>query len=237
MRLDKALANSGIGTRKDVKKLIKNGKVTVNGVAIKDSAFHLDPYKDAIFIGPERFVYKKYIYIMMNKPAGVVSATKDNLHKTVIDLLDDKYKHFDLFPAGRLDIDTCGFVLLTNDGDTAHHITSPARKVNKIYLVTVDGSLDQKAVSSFEKGLVLDDGYMTLPAELEILDPNAPARALVTIKEGKFHQVKRMFECLGLKVIFLKRLSMGGIELDESLPYGSYRELTQQEESKLKNEG
>lgn len=234
-RLDRILANSGMGSRREVKQLIRQGKVSANGRIVKDSSLHVNPFKDIILAGGKRVIYREFIYLMMNKPAGVICATRDNYHRTVLDLLDKEYESYNLFPCGRLDMDTRGLVLLTNDGSTAHRITSPARGVKKEYLAMVDGDLDGSMVSIFEEGIVLDDGIRTRPARLDILDGNSPAKALVTITEGRFHQIKRMFAHLGLRVIGLKRLKIGPIEMDKSLPEGAARPLTSQEERMLKD--
>lgn len=228
-RLDKILANMGFGSRKHIKSLVKNGAVTVNGKEAKDSSIHVDPFADIIDVNGERLSYREFIYLMMNKTQGVISATEDVRLKTVIDLLDDDYRHFQPFPVGRLDRDTEGLLLLTNDGKLAHDLLSPKKHVPKTYFALVDGQVTEQDREAFRHGVALDDGYITLPAELTILTSASESRIELTIREGKFHQVKRMFEAVGKKVTFLKRVSMGGLLLDERLKPGEYRELTEAE--------
>lgn len=228
-RLDKILSNSGYGTRKEVKQLVRQGKVTVNGVTAVDSAMHVDPETSIINIEGERLDYREFIYLMMNKPAGVISATFDNKLKTVIDLLPDKYKIFDPFPVGRLDRDTEGLLIITNDGELAHKLLSPKKRVPKTYYAIIDGMVTEKDVRHFSEGVILDDGYKTLPAQLKIIRQGDNSETEIVIYEGKFHQIKRMFEAVGKKVKFLMRISMGNIELDENLQTGEFRELNQEE--------
>lgn len=226
-RLDKILANLGYGSRKDVKKIIKNGKVEIDGKLIKDNNYQLDPMKNTIKVDGEEIVYKKYIYLMMNKPDGVISATFDDYDKTVIDLLCEEHKVFDPFPVGRLDKDTVGLLILTNDGELNHRLISPKWHVDKVYYAKIDSSLNEEDVLKFKEGIVLDDDYKCMPAKLEILESSeSESEVKVTVQEGKYHQVKRMFQSLDKKVIYLKRLSFGGIGLDETLQEGEYRELT-----------
>ncbi|TCP64841.1 pseudouridine synthase [Baia soyae] len=228
-RLDKILANSGFGTRKEIKKLCKQELVRVNGQTTKDPSTHVNPYQDEIFVGNERVFYSEWVYLLMNKPAGVISATEDHQHETVIDLIDEKYRRFDPFPVGRLDKDTEGFLLLTNDGKLAHHLLSPKKHVAKTYYAEIDGVVTEEDIEAFSKGVTLEDGYQTLPGKLVILTSGMLSEIELTITEGKFHQVKRMFEAVGKKVTYLKRISMGPLELDPSLDLGEYRELTQEE--------
>jgi len=228
-RLDKILANLGYGTRKEVKKLVKQGNVVVDGVTAVDSGMHVDPESSIIEVDGERVYYREFIYIMMNKPAGVISATFDNRFETVIDLLPDEYKIFDPFPVGRLDIDTEGLLIITNDGELAHMLLSPKNKVPKTYYAVIDGIVTEKDVRSFNEGVVLDDGYKTLPAQLKILKQDIISEVEIEIYEGKFHQIKRMFEAVGKKVKYLKRISMGDVKLDEDLKSGEFRELNQEE--------
>ena len=228
-RIDKILSNMGIGTRKEVKKYIKFGEVSVNGQIICDPAFKADPEKDEIWAGDEKLSYVKDVYIMLNKPQGCVSATTDTRHKTVLDYVPDEYSHCNLFPAGRLDIDTEGFVLLTNDGAFAHDILSPKKHVPKKYFATLDREAEEEDFTAFEHGIILDDGYKTLPAKLE----HEGDGYLVTIHEGKFHQIKRMFEARGKKVTYLKRIQMGNLVLDENLALGECKILTKEEAHKI----
>lgn len=235
-RLDKVLANSGYGSRKDVKKIIKGGKVEIDGKVVKDSNYQLDPIKSAIKVSGEEIIYKKYIYLMMNKPDGVISATFDDYDKTVIDILEDNHKVFEPFPVGRLDKDTVGLLLLTNDGELNHRLISPKWHVDKIYYAKINSNIDKDDVEEFKDGIILDDGYKCMPAKLEILEAGEnESKVKVTIQEGKYHQVKRMFESLGKKVIYLKRLSFGGLDLDKNLGEGEYRELTASELERLRD--
>ncbi|QTD41372.1 pseudouridine synthase [Sporosarcina sp. Te-1] len=233
MRLDKLLANMGYGSRKEVKQLLKKGAVKVNEVPAKDAAAHVDPHKDVVSILGEQVVYKEFIYLMMNKPPGVVSATEDFRDRTVIDLLDPEDRHFDPFPVGRLDKDTEGLLLLTNDGKLTHNLLSPKKEVPKTYYARIEGTVTEEDILLFSQGLTLEDGFETKPGILRILDSNQISEIELTITEGKFHQVKRMFEAVGKRVIYLKRLSMGALELDDELDLGEYRELTDEELSSI----
>ena len=228
MRIDKYLANMGVGSRSEIKRYIKNKRVMVNGVYITDNGLIIN-LDDDIRFDEEKISYRKFVYIMMNKPQGVISATEDKYQNTVLDLLDPSYLHFDLFPAGRLDKDTEGFLLLTNDGKLAHNMLSPKKHVEKKYYVEVIGHLINEDIDAFSGNIIIDDGYECMPAKLEILDSNDISKAYVTIKEGKFHQIKRMFEAIGKEVTYLRRLTMGPLKLDENLELGEYRELTEQE--------
>ncbi|WP_352417995.1 pseudouridine synthase [Proteiniborus sp.] len=228
-RLDKILSNLGYGSRKDVKALAKSGRIEVNEKVIIDSSIKIEPYESIISIDGKTVEYREFIYLMMNKPQGVISSTDDFRDKTVIDLISDKYKVFNPFPVGRLDKDTEGLMILSNDGQLSHRVLSPKKHVEKIYYAEVDGIVTEKDKLLFKEGVTIDDGYKTLPAELEIIDSNNISKVKLTIKEGKFHQVKRMFLAVGKKVIYLKRLAIGGLKLDESLGLGEYRELTREE--------
>lgn len=234
-RLDKVIANMGYGSRKDVKKIIKGGRVQINDVVVKDNNKQIDPENSIIKINGEEVTYKKYIYLMMNKPDGVISATFDDHDETVIDLLEIQHQAFNPFPVGRLDKDTVGLLFLTNDGELNHRLISPKWHVNKVYYAKINSAIDQKDIDAFKDGIVLDDGYKCMSAVLEILSNlDNEAEVKVTIREGKYHQVKRMFEALGKKVTYLKRISFGGIKLDENLEKGEYRELTEDELKKLR---
>lgn len=228
-RLDKVLSNSGIGSRKDVKILIRRGLISIDGTVITDSAFQFDPADSNIMVDGEPLNYRKHIYIMMNKPQGVISATYDGRHKTVMNLLPPEYANIELFPAGRLDIDTEGFILLTNDGDFAHEILAPKKYVPKTYYAVIEGKVEENDVQKFKEGIVLDDGYKCMPAELKILKSAEVSEIELTIYEGKFHQVKRMFEAVGEKVTYLKRTAIGGLGLDQVLKLGQCRELADEE--------
>ncbi|MCG7335562.1 rRNA pseudouridine synthase [Sporosarcina sp. ACRSM] len=229
MRLDKLLANMGYGSRKEVRQLLKKGVVRVNTETVKDAALHIDTDKDEVTILGEKVVYKEFIYLMMNKPQGVLSATEDLRDRTVIDLLDAEFRHFEPFPVGRLDKDTEGFLLLTNDGKLAHNLLSPKKGVPKTYFAHIEGIVTEEDVERFAEGVILDDGYETKPGRLVILKSAPVSEIELTITEGKFHQVKRMFEAVGKKVVYLKRLSMGPLSLDKGLDLGANRELTAEE--------
>lgn len=234
-RLDKVLSNMGYGSRRDVKRFIKEGIVLVNDKIVKSNDAKVDPYSDKIVFDGEMVIYREFIYLMMNKPQGLVSSTDDPLTKTVIDLLEDEYLIYEPFPVGRLDKDTEGLLLISNDGKLAHELLSPKKGVNKTYYAEVDGIVQQDHIDIFQKGVTLDDGYQTMPAKLEILESNVISKINLTIQEGKYHQVKRMFESLSINVIFLKRISMGPLTLDKELDLGEYRELTDEEINILKS--
>lgn len=240
LRIDKILSHMGYGTRSEIKKAVKNGYVTVDGKTIKDSGMQVDPDRDIVEIDGEVVKYREYIYLMLHKPPGVISATEDLREETVIDLLDEEYVIFQPFPVGRLDKDTEGLLLLTNDGQLAHNLLSPRKHVPKTYEAKVLGRIGDKEITVFQQGVTLDDGYVTKPAELIVIseertDMGIISNVQVTIHEGKFHQVKRMFEAVGSKVLYLKRISMGSLALDPELPMGSYRELTEEELNSLIN--
>ncbi len=228
-RLDKVLGNLGYGTRKEIKKLTRSGGITVNGEVVKDSSTKVDPENDEIVFFDETVNYRKYIYLMLNKPQGYISATEDYLHETVLELIEEEDLVFKLFPAGRLDKDTEGFLLLTNDGQFSHKLLAPKNRVPKTYYAEISGEVTEDDVEEFKQGVVLDDGYETLPAELEIIKSGPVSEIELTIVEGKFHQVKRMFEAVGKKVIYLKRISIGNLKLDEDLELGEYREISPEE--------
>ncbi|BCG58729.1 pseudouridine synthase [Paenibacillus sp. URB8-2] len=232
-RLDKVLSHVGFGSRSELRKQAKQGLITVNGAVVKDSGAHVDPYVDKIEVAGEAVLYREHIYLMMNKPPGVLSATEDKRDRTVLDLLEERYAMFEPFPVGRLDKDTVGLLLLTSDGKLAHELLSPRKHVPKTYEAVVEGDVGPEDVAAFAEGVKLDDGYMTLPAQLVILSRDRGkqviSRISLTITEGKFHQVKRMFQAVGKKVVFLKRVSMGNLSLDESLAEGACRELTEAE--------
>lgn len=228
-RLDKVLGNLGYGTRKEIKKLTRSGGITVNGEVVKDSSTKVDPENDEIVFFDETVNYRKYIYLMLNKPQGYISATEDYLHETVLELIEEEDLVFKLFPAGRLDKDTEGFLLLTNDGQFSHKLLAPKNRVPKTYYAEISGEVTEDDVEEFKQGIVLDDGYETLPAELEIIKSGPVSEIELTIVEGKFHQVKRMFEAVGKRVIYLKRISIGNLNLDEDLELGEYREISPEE--------
>lgn len=225
-RLDKLLAHMGLGTRKEIKKLIKEKSVQVNGKPAGDPGLHVIPGRDHILVNGKPLEYRRYIYLMLNKPQGVLSATGDRFAKVVVDLLPPRYRVFHPFPVGRLDKDTEGLLLLTNDGRLAHRLLSPRKHVPKTYYVVVHGMVTGTDVEAFRRGVILDDGYCTMPAELKILRQELESEVELTIYEGKYHQVKRMFAAVGKKVTYLKRIAMGPLVLDEQLKPGEYRELT-----------
>lgn len=229
MRLDKMLSHMGFGSRKDVKQLIKSKKVRINDEIAKKPNIHIDTEQDAVSVHGELVEYKEFIYLMLHKPQGFISATEDGYSQTVIDLLEVEDAHFEPFPVGRLDKDTEGLLLLTNDGKLAHALTSPRREIEKTYYAVIAGRVTDDHIEQFSRGVTLDDGYETKPGHLRILISGNISEIELTITEGKYHQVKRMFESIGRRVTFLKRIRMGEITLDEKLPIGSYRELTDAE--------
>jgi 16S rRNA pseudouridine516 synthase len=234
MRVDKILANLGYGSRKEVKKMLKDGGVTVNGEPIKDGKTQVNPNEDAIVINGEKVHYREFIYLMMNKPPEVISATEDAREETVIDLLNVDDAVFEPFPVGRLDKDTEGLLLLTNDGQLSHQLLSPKKHVPKTYFAVIDGEVTEEDIEAFQRGVMLDDGYVTKPGELNIVKSGLRSDIELTITEGKFHQVKRMFEAVGKRVVYLQRLSMGPLTLDEELALGEYRELTKRRSGNAK---
>lgn len=237
IRLDKFLTEMNIGSRSQVKELIRKGRVTVDGMVCKEPERKLQTDIQKVTVDGQAVFYAEYEYYMLNKPQGVVSATEDNVHKTVIELIEDA-KRKDIFPVGRLDIDTEGLLLITNDGQLAHELLAPKKHVDKVYFARVEGSLPEDVVHIFSKGFELSDGTPVLSSRLLIKSTceheTVVNEVLLTIHEGKFHQVKRMFETFGCRVIYLKRLSMGRLKLDESLEPGAYRELSIEELESLK---
>ena len=230
-RLDKIIAGTGRFTRSEATALIKRGRILVDGHIVKKTAEKYDPETERISIDGVKLEYMKFRYIMMNKPPGYVSSTADRREKTVLELLDDKYRKLGLFPAGRLDKDAEGLLLLTNDGKFAHSVTSPSRRVNKRYYIKLDDGITNADVASFADGLVLSDGTKCLHATLEAVSGGA----LVTLCEGKYHQVKRMMSSIGKPVKYLKRIAIGGLVLDENLKPGEYCELTDEINQVLMN--
>lgn len=230
MRLDKYLTLQGIGSRTQVKEIVKKGNVRVNDNTIKKPEFHVDEENDKIELDGEILEYNKFYYYMLNKPAGVLSAVTDNNCKTVLDLLDVTPKN-GLFPVGRLDKDTEGLLLITNNGQLTHDLLSPNKHVDKTYYVELDGDLVDSDIDLFKEGLDIGEKSKTKPAILEIMPERN--KTFITITEGKYHQVKRMFGAIGLTVTYLKRLSMGTLKLDDSLKPGEYRKLTEVEVKSL----
>ena len=228
IRLDKYLADMGKGTRSEVKKAISKGLVRVNNEIVKKPETKLDTDSDHVLFDGVLVGYAQYEYYMLNKPAGVISATEDKREKTVIDLITKK-KRKDLFPVGRLDRDTEGLLLISNDGELAHRLLSPSKHVDKVYYAKIDGKVTIEDVEAFQQGVDIGEEKLTRPAKLRILKSGTQSEIELTICEGKFHQVKRMFQAVGKEVVYLKRLQMGTLILDESLKPGEYRELTEQE--------
>lgn len=229
LRIDKILSNVGYGSRAEIKVYCKKGLVKVNDKVISNPGTQVDTDTDKIEFNNEVVIYREFVYIMMNKPDGYLSATFDKRDPIVLDLIESSYLAFEPFPVGRLDKDTEGLLVLTNDGKLAHRVLSPKKHVPKTYYAKIDGVVTEKDVKTFEEGVTLDDGYETMPSQLNILESGEISEIELTIHEGKFHQVKRMFESVGKKVVYLKRLSMGKLKLDETLSLGEYRELTEEE--------
>lgn len=230
MRLDKFLSNAGIGTRSQVKELCKKGLVTVNDVNVKDSGIAVNETEDVVFLQGKRVSLQKAKYYMLHKPAGVVSATRDNVSQTVLELIPSSLRK-DLFPVGRLDKDTTGLLLLTDDGALAHRLLAPKSHVDKEYLVTCLLPVDEQQICNLEKGVDIGEEKETMPARVYTTEDSSVIR--LVIHEGKFHQVKRMMKSVGNEVIALKRLRMGSLSLDENLTPGAYRALTEEEINKL----
>ena len=228
-RVDKVLSNLGYGSRAELKKFCKQGLVFVNGKAVSNPGLQVDTDIDEIVFNGEKINYREFIYLMMNKPDGYIYATFDKHDPIVLDLIDNEYLVFEPFPVGRLDKDTEGLLVLTNDGQLAHRVLSPKKHVPKTYYAKIDGKVTEEDIEAFKNGVTLDDGYETMPSELVILKSDDISEIELTIHEGKFHQVKRMFESVGKTVVYLKRLSMGALKLDETLELGEYRELTDEE--------
>ena len=229
MRVDKLLSNVGVASRAELKKYCKQGLISVNGKVINNPGVQVDSENDDVRFNGEKIVYGEFVYIMLNKPDGYISATFDKYDPIVLDLIDQSYLVFEPFPVGRLDKDTEGLLVITNDGQLAHRVLSPKKHVPKTYYAKIQGKVTEEDILAFEKGVILDDGYETMPSQLKILKSDDMSEIELTIHEGKFHQVKRMFESVGKKVVYLKRLSMGKLKLDESLGLGEYRELTEEE--------
>lgn len=225
-RLDKFISSRTAFSRKEVQKLIRSGQVEVNGEVCKTVDYKIDPESDSVKSGGQAVSADEHIYIMLNKPAGVVSATEDKRDKTVIDILPPELKRAGLFPAGRLDKDTEGLLIITDDGDFAHRILSPKKHVEKQYVAQLDGEITDEVIERFEQGIVLSDGTQCMPAKLKISSERGKKSGTVTICEGKYHQVKRMFAACGLKVVHLERISVGNLYLDGNLPRGSAKKLS-----------
>lgn len=233
MRLDKFLCTTGAGTRTEVKNLMKKGAVAVNGEVCKRPEQKIDPDQDEVWLFEKRVRYEAVSYFLFHKPAGCVSATRDGKEKTVLDYLNEPQCR-DLFPVGRLDKDTEGLLLITNDGELAHRLLSPKKHVDKTYYAEIEGEVGEREIEAFREGIDIGDEEKTLPASLKVLQSGERSAVNVTIQEGRYHQIKRMFEAVGKKVVYLKRLSMGTLVLEESLKKGSYRRLSEEEIAQLK---
>lgn len=235
IRLDKYLAKMSVGSRSQVKQMIRKGQVCINGEIVKKAEQKVAIGRDVVSVDQKEIFFVPYEYYMMYKPAGVVCATQDTKDKTVLDLIQDT-KNKDLFPAGRLDKDTEGLLLLTNDGQLAHQLLSPKKHVDKTYYAKIQGKVTQEDINIFANGMDIGEKKKTLPAKLEILSSDAVSEIMITIQEGKFHQIKRMFEVVNKKVLYLKRMRFGPLVLDKSLKPGQYRNLTKAEIQMLKGD-
>ncbi len=236
MRIDKLLAGQGLGTRSEIKKNIREGLATVNGLVIRQADFKVEPGRDKITYKGQTVAYEKYEYYLLNKPAGYVSATEDSVYPTVIELITDTLRT-DLFPVGRLDVGTEGLLLITNDGQLSHRLLSPKRHVDKLYFAKIEGIVTEQDIAAFAQGLNIGEEKPTLPAKLQILsvdEKKGSSEIRVTLQEGKYHQVKRMFQAVGKEVTYLQRIAMACLTLDSSLPLGSFRRLTEEEIAALK---
>lgn len=227
MRIDKFISEQADLSRSDAKAMIRKGQITVNGTAVKSADMKIDPEKDIVAVGGKEIRYREFMYIMLNKPDGVVCATRDGISSTVLELLPPEFRRKGIFPAGRLDKDTEGFVFITDDGALAHKMLSPKNHVEKEYVVTLLKPAEEKYIELFASGMTIDGGEVCLPAELILTDD--PYTVRLILHEGKYHQVKRMMEAAGNKVVHLKRVRMGGIELDPELSSGESREITAEE--------
>ncbi len=233
-RLDRIIASTGRYSRREAKQLVREGRVLVDGHIAASAEDKCDPLTARITVNGEELGYREHTYVMLHKPAGVLSATEDGRGRTVLDLLAPEYRRLGLFPVGRLDKDTEGLLLLTDDGALAHDLLAPKKHVDKVYFVRTEGALAPEDCAAFAAGMTLGDGLKCLPAGLEILKSGERSEALVTLREGKFHQIKRMLAARGKPVAYLKRLSMGPLTLDDSLAAGEYRLLTEEELAALR---
>lgn len=233
MRLDRFFSSQSLASRKEFRALLRNGRVTVNGAVPARPELKVDPGMDDIRLDGVPVRYQKHVYLMLNKPAGVVSATEDRSQKTVLDLVPEELRRPGLFPAGRLDKDTTGLVLLTDDGDLAHRLLAPGRHVPKTYHALLDGPVPEEMYGAFAEGVTLRDGFTCLPARLRTLQEGEQPLVEIVLWEGKYHQIKRMAAACGRHVLALKRVKIGGLALDPELPEGSCRELLHKEQEKL----
>lgn len=232
MRLDKFLSSMGVATRSEASRSAKKGLLTVNGAVCKDVSVHIDPERDKVVFCGLEVVYKQYRYIMLNKPEGYVSATEDGKYPTVLELLPQEYRKFDLFPCGRLDKNTLGLMLITDDGDLAHKLLSPRHHVKKTYYFNSKFEISDEEKSLLESGVTLEDGYETKPAEIELSEDRRSGK--ITLTEGKYHQIKRMLEAVRNKITYLERVSFGPLVLDDALERGEWRELSDEEIKSLR---
>ena len=233
MRLDKYLADMGLGTRSEIKKAVRSGRVSVDGRTVTDPGTKVGP-EDAVLFDGTAVTYEPYVYYMLHKPAGVISASEDRRERTCVDLIDETRRR-DLFPVGRLDRDTEGLLLITNDGDLCHRLLTPSRHVDKVYYARISGKVTGEDVRGFASGLQVDADFRAMPAQLRILRSDSVSEVEIVIREGKFHQIKRMFRAVGKEVLYLKRLSMGSLTLDPALQPGTWRRLTAEELAELRN--
>lgn len=231
MRIDKFVSEQAAISRSDAKAMIKKGQITVNGITVKSGDMKLDPEKDSVTVGGKEINYRQFMYIMLNKPDGVVCATRDGLSETVLELLPPDFRRKGLFPAGRLDKDTEGFVFITDDGALAHNMLSPKKHIEKEYVVTLENPAEGHYTELFASGMIIDGDEKCLPAQLIPTEDSHVVRLI--LHEGKYHQVKRMMQAAGNSVVHLKRVRMGGIDLDPKLAPGESREITEQELKKL----
>lgn len=237
MRLDKFLGHIGYGSRSDVQKIIKRKQVQVDGTVINKPEFSILPSKQTVTVNGEEAVYKEFYHFILNKPQGVITATRDDMHETVIDLLEEVDQNKEVAPVGRLDKDTEGLLILTSDGKLNHSLLSPKKHVDKIYYAQIAGKMTEEDIKAFEEGLTIGGTTKLMPAKLEILSTTEDSSEVhITIKEGKFHQVKRMVAQVGKEVVYLQRIQMGGLKLPEDLELGEYRELTERELKLLKGD-
>lgn len=231
VRLDRILSSTGEFSRSEARNLIRSGAVMIDGKTAHSGVEKFEPDSITVTVNGRHIGYAEHHYLMMNKPSGYLSATEDNNGKTVIDLLESRYKKLGLFPAGRLDKDTEGLLILTDDGEFCHNVISPDKKVGKVYYAEIVGQLADNHLTRFDEGIILEDGYKCRPAKLEIIPGSDGKKCLITIEEGKFHQIKRMVAACNCQVAYLKRLKIGGLALDADLDSGEYRELTEEEKS------
>lgn len=233
MRLDKWISNAGVGSRKEVKQLLKDRHVHVNGQIEKSASFQVDPDKDVVELKGRPVYYQEFVYYMLNKPPGVITATEDSKHETVLNLMDEKDRMKGLYPVGRLDKDTEGLLLLTNDGPLGHRLLSPKHHVDKTYEAIINGPITTSIFEAFDNGIKLVGDGVTLPAKLKVLREGKEPKVEIVITEGKFHQIKRMFHAVEREVLFLKRTKMGPLSLDPLLQIGHYRPLTEEEQEEI----